>query len=324
MDVSPASVGNNPLGTNDGQGRSENPVTGEDYTPLLIKRSDFGRVLAEFWADGPTSETPPGHWNTMANDVADTQGFERRLFGEGPELDELSWDVHVYFALNGALHDAAIAAWELKRRYLGPRPLSLIRYLAERVQQSDPELPSYDPGGLPLIDGLIELITEDSSRPGERHAHLARYVGEIAVRSWRGEPGDRDLEVGGVAFIRALEWMPYQRRTFVTPAFPGYVSGHSTFSRAAAEVLSGLTGSEFFPGGFGSYQFPPGYLFFESGPSDAVELQWASYYDAADQAGQSRVWGGIHITQDDFDGRRVGSSVGMTALAKARTHFAAP
>jgi hypothetical protein len=38
--------------------------------------------------------------------------------------------------------------------------------------------------------------------------------------------------------MRAKEWIPYQRRTFVTPAFPGYISGHSTFSRAAAEVLT--------------------------------------------------------------------------------------
>jgi hypothetical protein len=33
----------------------------------MVKRSDYFRVLAEFWADGPTSETPPGHWHAMAN-----------------------------------------------------------------------------------------------------------------------------------------------------------------------------------------------------------------------------------------------------------------
>jgi photosystem II stability/assembly factor-like uncharacterized protein len=321
IDLSPGAMGNNPLGTNDGAGFAENPVTGEPYDPVMVRRSDFGRVLAEFWADGPTSETPPGHWNTMANDVSDTPGFERRLFGEGDEVSPLEWDVHVYFALNGAVHDAAIAAWELKREYVTARPITLVRYMAGLGQRTDPQGPSYHADGLPLVDGLIELITETSSAKGERHEHLARFVGEIAIRAWRGEPGDRKQEVGGVDYVRALEWMPYQRRTFVTPAFPGYVSGHSTFSRSAAVVMAGITGSEYFPGGYASYEFQPGYLFFEQGPSAPVRLGWATYYDAADQAGQSRVWGGIHVNHDDFDGRRAGARVGEAALAKARTFF---
>jgi hypothetical protein len=321
IDVSPGAFGNNPLGTNDGTGRSENPVTGQPYEPEMVLRADFGRTLAEFWADGPTSETPPGHWNTMVNDVSEHPDFRRRLFGMGDELDPLAWDVHVYFALNGAVHDAAIAAWELKRTYLSARPITLIRYMAERGQRTDPEGPSYDPEGLPLVDGLIEVVTAESSAAGERHAHLARFVGEIAVRSWRGEPGDRDTEIGGVAWIRGVEWTAYQRRTFVTPAFPGYVSGHSTFSRAAATVVAEITGSEFFPGGYASYLFEPGYLFNEFGPSAPVRLGWASYFDAADQAGQSRVWGGIHVFHDDFDGRRIGARVGTSAVALAATYF---
>ncbi|MEP7051169.1 MAG: vanadium-dependent haloperoxidase, partial [Pseudomonadota bacterium] len=217
--------------------------------------------------------------------------------------------------------DAAIAAWELKRKYLSSRPITLIRYMAEHGQRTDPEGPAYDPQGLPLIDGLIEVITPESAAPGERHEKLSRYVGEIAVRGWRGEPGDRTQDDGGVGWELGVEWIPYQRRTFVTPAFPGYISGHSTFSRAAAEVLARLTGSEYFPGGLGSYSFKPGYLFFEYGPSAPLSLQWASYYDAADQAGQSRLWGGIHISFDDFEGRRAGASIGKTALLKAQGFF---
>jgi uncharacterized protein DUF6851 len=321
IDVSPGALGNNPLGTNDGTGHAKNPSTGKAYAPHPLKRSDFGRVLAEFWADGPNSETPPGHWNVVANHVADDPAFAHRLFGAGTELDRLSWDVHAYLALNGALHDAAIACWELKRKYLSSRPITVIRYMAEHGQRSDPNAPSYDPQGLPLIDGLIELITPDSCRPGERHEKLARYVGEVAIRSWRGEPGNHVTDVGGVGWIRGVEWIPYQRRSFVTPAFPGYVSGHSTFSRAAATVLSGLTGSEYFPGGFGSYTFDPGYLFFEQGPSAPVSLEWATYYDAADQAGQSRLWGGIHLPFDDFEGRRMGSKIGQAALERVRPLF---
>ncbi len=320
-DISPGGYGNNGLGADDGAGRPQNPITGQPYEPEPVLRGDFARVLAEFWADGPASETPPGHWNTLANAVSRDPRFQRRLFGEGEVLDPLAWDVHAYLALNGAVHDAAIAAWELKRTYLSARPITLIRYMGGRGQRSDPGLPSYDPEGLPLVEGLIELITEQSSAPGERHEALARYAGEIALWSWRGEPGDPEADIGGVGWIRALDWRPYQRSFFVTPAFPGYLSGHSTFSRAAAVVLDQLTGSPFFPGGLGTYSFEPGYLFFEYGPSEPLELQWATYYDASDQAGQSRLWGGIHITHDDFDGRRAGQRVGELAVAKARGYF---
>jgi hypothetical protein len=113
--------------------------------------------------------------------------------------------------------------------------------------------------------------------------------------------------------------------TFVTPAFPGYTSGHSTFSRAAAEVLTRFTGSPYFPGGLGGYFFPANeFLKFERGPSGDVALQWATYYDAADQAGQSRIWGGIHILADDFGGRRMGATIGANAYDTARTYWMAP
>lgn len=321
VDVSPAVWGNNPLGTNDGTGHGTNPITGAPYPSNVVTRADFGRTIAEIWADGPNSETPPGHWNAIANEISDDPRVERRLFGEGAALERLEWDVKIYLALNGAVHDAAIAAWELKRVFDSSRPITLVRYMGQRGQRSDPNGPSYHPEGLPLIPGLIEVITEESSAEGGPHAHLAPYVGQIAVRSWRGEPGDRDTETGGVGWIRAVDWMPYQRRTFVTPAFPGYVSGHSTFSRAAAEVLTALTGSPYFPGGLGEIELPTGYLVFEGGPERPIRLSWATYYDAADQAGQSRLWGGIHIAADDFVGRRIGSEVGLRAVEKARTYF---
>ena len=127
--------------------------------------------------------------------------------------------------------------------------------------------------------------------------------------------------MAGVTWIRALDWAPYQRRTFVTPAFPGFTSGHSTFSRAAAEVLTAMTGSSYFPGGLGEHLSQPGSLSFETGPSTPVRLQWATYYDAADQAGQSRLWGGIHLAPDDLVGRKTGSLAGKSAVALAMKHF---
>jgi hypothetical protein len=324
IDISPGAYGNNPLGTNDGGGHAVNPFSGQPYAPEVVRRGDFGRVLAEFWADGPNSETPPGHWNVLANYVSDHPLLgPKRIGGSGTAVGDLEWDVKLYFALNGAVHDAGVVAWGIKRKYDSVRPISMIRYMGGRGQCSDPSGPSYDPSGLPIVPGLIETITAESSAPGERHEALASFVGEIALHAWPGQPLDAAGQYSGVRWIRAKMWVPYQKSTFVTPAFPAYTSGHSTFSRAAAEVLAGFTGSAYFPGGLGEFvAAAPRYLTFELGPSSDVRLQWGTYYDAADQAGQSRLWGGIHIPADDFTGRITGSQIGIGAWQKAQQYFA--
>lgn len=321
IDVSPGAYYNNTLGTNDGSGYAENPITGEPYAPNRVNLADYARIIAEFWADGPDSETPPGHWNTLANHVTETIP-EKRLYGDGSLLDDLAWDVHLYFALNGALHDAAIAAWAAKRYHDYVRPVTLIRYMGGLGQSSDPEGPSYHPEGLPLEPGLVEVITEASAAPGGPHEDLREHIGEIALWCWQGEPEDPETEVGGVGWITASRWMPYQQFSFVTPPFAAYVSGHSAFSRAAAEVLSAFTGSPYFPGGAHHYDFDQGnFLHFERGPSETVRLTWARYYDAADEAGLSRLYGGIHVPADDFAGRITGSRAGIGAWEKARGYF---
>jgi membrane-associated phospholipid phosphatase len=135
------------------------------------------------------------------------------------------------------------------------------------------------------------------------------------VRGWLGG------EAGGVGWVLAVGWVPYQKPTFVTPAFAGYVSGHSTFSRAAAEVLTAFTRSSYFPGGVYEVPVPRGALKIEEGPSRDVTLQWATYFDAADAAGQSRLWMGIHVPPDDLMGRRVGAQCGKAAWTLARQYF---
>jgi hypothetical protein len=199
IDASPGTRGNNTLGTNDGTGRPLNPVTGMAYAPNPTKRQDYFRVLGMFWADGPESETPPGHWNVVANGVSDGPTFEKRIGGVGPILDDLEWDVKLYLAINGAVHDAAIAAWEQKREFDSVRPISMIRYMGGLGQSSDPGGPSYHPDGLPLVPGVIEVVTPESSAPGERHESLAAFVGEIALRSWRGEPANPRTQIGASA-----------------------------------------------------------------------------------------------------------------------------
>lgn len=319
VDISPGRYLHNPLGTNDGVGHALNPFTGRAYAANVVKRGDYARVLAEFWADGPASETPPGHWNVLLNEVADDPVFVRKFGGAGPVLPALEWDVRAYLALNGAVHDAACAAWTLKRQYDSARPISIIRYLGGLGQSSNPEGPSYHERGLPLIPNLIEVVTAQSAAPGQRHAHLADKIGKIAVRTWQGSPADPQTQTGGVGWIPAERWVPYQMPTFVTPAFPGFVSGHSTFSRSAAEVLTLLSGSSFFPGGLGEYAFDANhFLAFETGPTADLTLQWATFYDAADQAGLSRLYGGIHSSIDDLTGRRLGSRIGLEAFLKAQ------
>jgi len=319
IDVSPGARLNNRLGSNEGIGRPLNPATGQPYPPNIVNLADYGRILAEFWADGPASETPPGHWNTLHNEIVDHPLFERRFAGQGSELSKLEWDVQAYLALNGAMHDAAVAAWTLKRQYDYVRPLSIIRHLGSLGQSSDPQMPSYHEQGLILEPGLVEIITSESAAPGQRHAALADHIGEVAIFAWAGEPEDAENEVGGVEWILPESWLPYQRDTFVTPAFAAYISGHSTFSRAGAEVMTLLTGSPYFPGGMGEFHFEKNeFLEFEDGPSDPVTLQWATYYDAADQAGISRLYGGIHVRADDFVGRVLGAQIGTEAFLMSR------
>jgi len=327
MDISPASYGNNSLDfagnygdgsfeIYDGHGYSTNPVTGQPYTPNIVKRGDLARVLAEFWADGPTSETPPGHWNVVANYVADNPLLQKKIGGIGSVVDDLEWDVKMYFVLNAAVHEAACACWAAKRAYDGWRPIGAIRYLGALGQSSDSGLPSYNSNGLPLITNVIELVTASTISSG-RHAGLT--AGKIAVLTWPGPPSNPNTQHSGVKWVHADSWIPYQRTNFVTPAFPGYFSGHSTFSRAAAEALTALTGSAYFPGGIGYYT---NYVLgFENGPSQPLTLQWATYYDAADQAGISRIWGGIHPPADNLAGRLAGAQLGTNVWALAKKYF---
>ncbi len=338
VDISPASFGNLELdqypttieglrdfynlleGGDISTGHPVNPRTGLPYAPQIVPRGDYTRVLAEFWADGPASETPPGHWFSILNYVNDHPLFERRFEGMGPIVDALEWDVKAYFILGGAVHDAAVTAWGIKGWYDYIRPVSAIRSLADRGQSSDPSLPNYDPGGIHLIPGKIEVVDFGDPLAGL----IGENIGKIKLYAWRG-PGfivNPETDDAGVGWILAEDWWPYQRPTFVTPPFAGYISGHSTFSRAAAEVMTRLTGDPFFPGGLGEFFAPMNeFLVFEEGPSVDMTLQWATYRDASDQTSLSRIWGGIHPPAEDIPGRLIGVEIGVEAFDHALCYF---
>jgi len=334
-DISPASIGNIPDlpatleeypsfydlldGGDSSQGRHVSPF-GQPYEPQLVPRADYVRVLAEFWADGPDSETPPGHWFTILNYVSDHPLLQKRFKGEGPILDDLEWDVKSYFILGGAMHDAAVSAWGIKGWYDYIRPISAIRGMADKGQSSDGNLTNYNPDGIPLVDGYIEVVKDGDALAGAEGKNL----GKIKVLAWRGPDfiDDPETDEAGVGWILAENWWPYQRPTFVTPPFAGYVSGHSTYSRAAAEVLTLFTGDEYFPGGVGEFVAKKNeFLVFEEGPSVDVTLQWATYRDASDQTSLSRIWGGIHPPVDDIPGRLIGRQIGIDAFNFGAAYF---
>jgi hypothetical protein len=232
---------------------------------------DF-KVIAEFWADGPRSDSPPGHWNQLAHGISERDHHT---------VDD---DIKMYFALNAAVLDAGIAAWECKRYYDYVRPVTAIHYLY------------YDQ----------------------------------TIRGWGGQNRGTETMLG-------QDWQPYQQQSFVTPGFPEYVSGHSSFSAAAATVLQLFSGSDSFYDGhtrtsqdidgdgeadlLGQFIFKPGRSFFEDVPHEDVVLRWPTLQDAANQAAMSRRYGGIHFQDGDLRGRELGRAAGRRAFDRARSYW---
>jgi hypothetical protein len=134
------------------------------------------------------------------------------------------------------------------------------------------------------------------------------------IRSWGG-PGKGTIEMDG------SQWLPYQAATNPTPPFPDYVSGHSAYSAAAAEILELWTGNSRFGN---SVTLPTGSSKIEPGatPARAVTLRWETFADAANEAGMSRRYGGIHFREADLAGRLLGRAVAAKAWSKATRYFA--
>ncbi|MCS0628145.1 vanadium-dependent haloperoxidase [Telluria mixta] len=224
-----------------------------DVQAALTERQ---KVIAEYWADGPASELPPGHWCLLAQSVSTRDG------------NSDDQDVLLFFALANALSDAAIAAWDAKRAYDSERPITAVRYLMQGKT-----ITGYGPLGV----------------------------------------------AGGLRQIAGETWVPYQPATFPTPPFPEHVSGHSTFSAAAAEVLRRFTGSDAFGS---SYTKPAHSMAIEPAlPSSDVTLNWATFSAAADEAGLSRVYGGIHFDNANVAGKDLGRKVGALVFNKAQRYW---
>jgi hypothetical protein len=165
----------------------------------------------------------------------------------------------------------------------------------------------------------------DSSRPWTLVRHY--YAGK-EVDGWAG-PGK------GVIKIPASKWHPYSPSTFVTPPFPGYVSGHSTVSAACAKTLELFTGSDQFgdreerkAGELTEPGFPCLVMQMQHGkaPNDPkltceVVLRLPTFTATAEMAGLSRVMGGYHIQADNVEGLRLGRRVAEYIWPKMQAYF---
>ena len=152
--------------------------------------------------------------------------------------------------------------------------------------------------------------TFDSVRPVTAIPFLFRGK---TIRAWGG-PGKGTVEMDG------SQWIPYQAASFPTPPFPDYVSGHSTYSAAAATILKLFSGSDRFGN---SVTIPAGSPKIEPGvtPAHAVTMTWSTFTDAANDAGVSRRYGGIHFREADLAGRLLGRVVASKAWSKAQNYF---
>ena len=152
--------------------------------------------------------------------------------------------------------------------------------------------------------------TYDSVRPVTAISLL--FKGK-KIQAWGG-PGKGTVDMDG------SQWLPYQLATFPTPPFPEYVSGHSTYSAAAARVLELWTRSDRFGQtvtlAAGSSKIEPGVT-----PAKPVVLKWDTFTEAAEEAGMSRRYGGIHFAAADLAGRKLGRVVAERAWQKARGYF---
>ena len=226
-----------------------------DVLALSAGLTDEQKMIAEYWANGPHSELPPGHWDLFAR------------FVSARDHHTVDQDVKMFFALTNAIFDAGIACWSAKRHFDSVRPVTAIPFLFHGQQ----------------------------------------------VQAWGG-PGKGTVAMDG------SQWIPYQLSTFPTPPFPEFMSGHSTFSAAGAEILKLFTHSDNFGD---SVTFAPGSSVTEPGftPKQSVTLHWATFTDAANEAGISRRYGGIHFEPGDLAGRACGRVVAKQAWKKALQLF---
>jgi hypothetical protein len=198
---------------------------------------------------------------------------------------DVAMDAQLFLAMGNAMLDAAIAAWDAKIEYDYARPVQAIRDLGEL--------------------GLIGSPGVDA---------LTKETGYV-IDAFAGYDPDTGVSLG-TQTILARNFVTYQSPTGdFSPPFAEYVSGHSTFSAAAAAVLERFTGDTAFD--VGTIIPSKGSDFDPSFPEKSLTLYWPEFETAAQEAGMSRLYGGIHFQDGNAAGLELGTLVGELAYDKA-------
>jgi hypothetical protein len=269
-------------------------------TPHWYRVTPFAlRSAAQFRPDGPVA-----HVDERGRPDRAYVRQARQALRDSRELDDRSKSIAEYW-WDGPSTELPPGHWCLLAQYVSRRDRHSVdqdakMFLALTGALLDASIAAWD-----------AKRAYDSVRPITAVREL--YRGRT-VLAWGG-PGR------GTRAIRGEDWLPYQPPTVITPPLAEYVSGHSTFSAASAEVLASFTGSQRF--GL-SVTIPARSSMIEPGvtPTRPVTLTFRTFAEAADQAGRSRRYGGIHFTDGDLDGRRLGTRIGANAWTRALGYFA--
>ena len=207
--------------------------------------------------------------------------------------------------VSGAVHEVLERAGREMPRRQAASDLT-VRWAAEEEPDLADELDGLT-NGYDVVLGAVRDLVDAGFTPENEAGVLDQLV---SLREVIPDPERRRAE----ALVRVATQVHRAGREY-------HIGPHAARIRAAAEVLTEMTGSPYFPGGLGTWMVPAGSLHFEQGPSVDVPLQWATYYDAADQAGLSRLYGGIHVEADDLQGRVMGAQCGRDAWTMAQRYW---
>jgi len=140
---------------------------------------------------------------------------------------------------------------------------------------------------------LVSLAVADAA--------IVAWDAKYAYDYWRPITAIREAETDGNASTEPdPTWVPF----VVTPPFSEYTSGHSTFSRSGATVLAAFFGTDSIPFTTGSDALPE------------VMRSYSGFGAAADEAGISRIFGGIHFASGNIAGQA--SAFGLGTLVANR------
>ena len=331
--------GSNQLGDEPtGNGKPYSDTTG--YAPADATAADFDwtRWQPIPFADGKGGTVTPGYltpqWGTVTPVMLERGDQFRPPAPPKWGSEQLNRDIEEAASVNAHLTIEQKAVVEFMRE--GPRStgqsghwLQCAQDVSRRDHNNlDQDIKLFFAVGNTVMDAFIASWEAkryyDTGRP---YWWVRHYFKGKQIRAWLG-PGK------GFGQILGDNWIPFSPDTFVTPPFPGYVSGHATASGAASRMLELFTGSDHY--GAVAYQ-SAGQLTGEAGFSAAqmqaqdgvaapisdkiVRLPMPTFTSKAEMAAMSRLWGGFHIRTDNDEGLILGRRVAMYSWPKYQALF---